>query len=393
MKLFFRFMPPIRTRMKTALEWVDDAAIHSLVDDWENEGREWTRTSTKELRERDLTAMTDDELADHFEELRAHILEVAEDHFDLAVGAVYIAMGRLGMFVEDKLGWEMHDIFTLVQGYGQSSTAHGDALRQLAEDLGEEGVEAALADPTTLLDHPAAQAYIEDWGHRVHMDLSRPTEAERPSLLAAHLRRHAAVEREDRDSTAAAEDAADTARTALTSKDRKRFDELLHLARRTRPTGDETEGTVLEAITNVRFAALEAGQRLEASGRLEDQGDVFFLERDEVVEMLRGELTTTPDIARRRGEYHWAQANDFPDHVGPAPAMPDLVELMPKAHRDTIGALGWSLKAAQPEPPTQTEDDENVLRGIAVLRGRPRGVGFVRRTGREHPQPAALGCR
>ena len=195
-------------------------------------------------------------------------------------------------------------------------------------------------------------AYIEDWGHRVHMDLSRPTEAERPSLLAAHLRRHAAVEREDRDPTAAAEEAADTARTALASKDRKRFDELLHLARRTRPTGDETEGTVLEA-----------GQRLEASGRLEDQGDVFFLERDEVVEMLRGELTTTPDIARRRGEYHWAQANDFPDHVGPAPAMPDFAKIMPKAHRDTIGALGWSLRAAQPGP-TRQSDHDDVLRGI-----------------------------
>jgi len=370
MKLLFHLVPAIHKRMKAARQWSDDA-IHTLVDDWDATGREWTRTSTKELRERDLGAMSDDGLADHFDNLRSHIRKVAQDHFDLAVGGVYMSMGRLGMFVEEKLGWDVHDIFTLVQGFGHSSTAHGDALRQLVTDLGPEAVDAALTDPTTLLDHPATNRYIERWGHRVHMDLSRPTEAEQPSLIAAHLRRHRSVDRVERDSTTVADGATERARSALHPSDRKRFDEVLQLARRTRPTGDETEGTVLEAITNIRFAALEAGRRLEESGLLRDRNDVFFLERDEVVGMLRRELTTTPDIVRRKGEFHWAQANDFPDHVGPAPAaMPDLSRLVPKAYRGTIGALGWSLKAEQPEISTDVADDD-------VLRGIPGSPGVV----------------
>lgn len=364
--------------MRAARPWIDDDAIHALVDDWEQHGRAWTHARTRELRERDLSALSDAELADHFDELQTHVLKVAEDHFDLTVGALYMSMGRLGLFVEDRLGWSLADIFTLVQGYGISSTAHGDAIGRLAADLGPDGVAAALADPSSLLDHPATQGYLDDWGHRVNVALSQPSEAEQPSLIAAHLLRHATAGARRGDPTTAADAAAERARSQLTEPtDRERFDQLVALARRARPTGDETEGTVLDAIGTIRVAAIEAGRRLEQAGRLRDRSDVFFLERDEVVAMLRSDRVPVSDVERRRGEFRWAQANPFPDHLGPEPVMPDLARLVPKVHRDTVGAIAWALAASDPAPPKRSAADGRVLCGIPGSPGIVEGPARV----------------
>lgn len=390
MKALFRLMPPIRRRMNAARQWIDDDAIDALVDHWELHRREWTHASTRALRERDLSALSDGELADHLDELRAHVLQVAEDHFDLVVGAMYMSMGRLGLFVEDRLGWSLHDVFALVQGYGTASTAHGEAIGDLARALGPAGVAAALEDPSTLLDHPAAAAYLDEWGHRVNIGLARPTEVEQPSLIAAHLRRHATSPRSAGDLTAAADAAAERARSQLTgTADRERFDQLVRLARRARPTGDETEGTVLGALANVRFAALEAGGRFETAERLRDRRDVFFLERDEVVAMLRSHSAPVPDLERRKSEYRWAQANPYPDHIGPKPVTPNFARLVPKSHRDTVGAVVWAVNASEPARATHVESDGSALLGIpgspGVVEGPARIVHDLSESARIEP--------
>ena len=378
LKLIFRFMPPMRRRMKAARPWNGDAAIEQLIDDWERRGRRWTHDRTAELRKRDLATPTDAELADHYDEVLAHVLRVAEDHFDLAVGATFIPMGRLGMFVDEYLGWAMHETFTLVQGFSTSTVAHGDAVRALLDGLGPDGTDAVLADPASLTDHEAGRAYLDAWGHRVHGSLLQPTEAEQPALIAAHLRRHRTTTRTSADPTAPARQAEERARSALADdRLRARFDAALSLARRGRPLGDETEGTVLEALANIRFIALEAGPRLVAAGRLGEPDDVFFLEREELAAMLRDRSAPTPDITRRRGEFQWALANPAPDVIGPEPAAPLLPSVVPPAHRDSLGACLWAVAAAEPVP--AADDGGEVVRGIPGSPGIAEGpVRIVR---------------
>ena len=374
MRGLFALMPPMRRRMKAAGAWEPDAAIHALLDDWDDRGRDRTAARTRDLRARDLTALTDTDLAAHLDEVLDHVFQAAKDHFDLAVGAMYQSMGRLGLFVEEALGWSLHDIMTLVQGHGTASTAHGDAIRALIADLGPAGLDAALADPATLLAHPAGRAYVDDWGHRIQMDLAHPTEAEQPALIAAHLRRHVGSSRSVTDRTAAADAAAERARASLARRtDRRRFDELLQLARRARPTGDETEGTVLEALTLVRYVALETGRRFEAQGRLPVRDDVFFLEQLELSALLRSDTAPLPDLQRRRSEHRWAMANPCPDHVGPDPAPPLPPSVVPKTYRQTVGAVLWSLGASVPEPPQPSASDGSTLRGLPGSPGMAEG--------------------
>lgn len=350
LQAMFRFLPPMRRRMRSALEWNGDEAIDALIDAWENDGRDRTRRRSAELRDRDLTSMSDDALAGHLEEVGRHIVEVAEDHFDLAIGAVYIPMGRLGMFVEAQLDWSMHDIFTLVQGYSGATTAHGDAIRRLIDVLGQDGVDAALSDPATLLVDPAGRAYIEAWGHRCDIDLSSPTEAEDPSLIAAHVRRHLRVSRSTADPAEAAHEAEAAARAELPASARADFTRILRLARRGRPYGDETEGTVLEALAGVRPAALESARRFVADGRLDDTDDIWFVEESELLAMLRSTDVGAPDVTRRRGEYQWALANPAPDHLGPEPPPPLSARVAPPRYRDSVGAVLWAVAASQPDP-------------------------------------------
>lgn len=129
MKLMFRLLPPMRKRLRRAAAWNGDEAINRLIDDWEATGRDRTHARTAELRSRDLSSMSDGQLADHLDEVLAHLDQVARDHFDLTLGAMYIPTGRLGLLAEELLGWLPHDVVTLVQGYGQTSVAHGGGDR------------------------------------------------------------------------------------------------------------------------------------------------------------------------------------------------------------------------------------------------------------------------
>jgi pyruvate,water dikinase len=156
--------------------------------------------------------------------------------------------------------------------------------------------------------------------------------------------------------------------------DRDRFRAALELARRGRPYGDETESTVLEALTIVRFVALEAARRLVADGRLAREEDVWFLRLEEVRACLRSPEAQPPDLLPRRREFAWAMVHPAPAHLGPPPAPPPSVDVVPARYRSTVGAIIWSSVASARPAPAGPHTNAGVLRGEAGSPGRATGT-------------------
>lgn len=415
MRLLATLHPAMRRRLRNAHAWDGDDRIVRLLDEWDAEGRAATRQRTRALRRTDLAALGDAGLADHLDAVTGHLDAVATDHFRLLFATSLVAIGRLGLFVEEHLGWPAGEVLALLQGHGEASTSVGGALRDLAEALGPDGVRRGVADPTWLATQPATAVYLDAHGHRAYADLATPTEAEEPRLVADHLAR--LVGTADTAADEAAEDAAqdvddDTASgvhtdgpaTGTTADELRRraaehearavallgddglvtrFRSLLAVARRGRPLGDETELTTLDALALVRPIALEAGRRFVDDGRLRDVDDVFFLEVDGLRAMLRDGGHAAPGLDRRRREHRWAEANPAPSHLGPPPAPTPPPSALPRRVRWTVGAMLWAAAHADPAPPRAPSGGSG-----RVLHGTPCSAGVVTGTARIVRSPA-----
>ncbi len=363
-------VPAMRRRLAGAKAWDGDQAIIELIEAWESQGREEICERTLELRSRPLTALSDEGLAGHLDDVLAHLGDAGRRHFELAFATQLIPTGRLGVLLDATLGWTPDRVVGLLGGHGDSSTEHGRAIQALAEALGPEGVERAIADPRWLMGRPEAAEYLERHGHRVNADLTQRTEAEDPGRIADHLRRHRDRPGGNRDPHRVATDLEDEALGALPEEQVGEFERLLALARRGRPYNDESELTTLDALTLIRPVALEAGRRLARSGRLGDEGDVFFLEISELEAMLRDPSRPGPELDRRKAEYRWALANPAPDHLGPDPAPSPSWRVAPKRYRSTVGAVLCSASAADSTPPAAAAPD-------GALAGTPGSPGRV----------------
>jgi pyruvate,water dikinase len=376
MKLLLRALPAMRRRLSNAVAYDGDAGVEAVLDRWDRGGRAAADARTKALRAIKLPSLSEAELADHLDEVLIHVEAVADAHFELAMVGSWMATGRLGLLVDELLGWSAYDVVTLVQGYGESNTKHGRAVGALACALGPARVEAAVSDPSVLIDDPAVEAYLERHGHRVNAELASLTEAEDLRLVVDHLRRLAEREDHAADPRAAAGELEARAIEQLRPGDRARFQAALALARRGRPYGDETEATTLDALTLVRPIALEAARRFVGSGRVRQPEDVWFLTQPELSRALREPRWPLPDLAVRRAERAWALANPAPGFLGPEPVPPPPAEVIPARYRQTVGAVLWSAALEDEQPPRHDADPDDVLRGVPGSPGHI--VGTVR---------------
>lgn len=375
MRLLFRFFPPFRRRLALSSAYDDEVALTEVLERWDMSGRSASTERTRELRMAARSAMSDGELADHLEAILEHVERVAEAHWELTFAGVLIPTGRLGLLVEDLLGWAPFDVVTLVQGYGEASTDHGRAIERLLERLGSDAVRVALKEPATLSGVAAVEDYLADHGHRVNVDLARATEAEDLHQVADHLRRFVSSSATRDDPKVAAREAERRALDALTdAADRARFESALALARRGRPYGDETEAVVLEALTLVRFVALEVARRLTADHRLERQDDVWYLRLEEIRAALRSSSVAMPDLVPRQREFAWSLANPAPLHLGPPPAPLPSLDVLPRRYRSTVGAVLWATGVAEATAPAGVESIADELHGEPASPGHATGT-------------------
>jgi pyruvate,water dikinase len=204
--------------------------------------------------------------------------------------------------------------------------------------------------------------------------MTHPTLAEAPAtLLTMVARRMDGNPAETAPSREAAAGREAEARKLLADRpaDLARFEERLEAARRRSRYIDETELPVIEALGLVRYVAMEIGRRLVARGAVRAIDDVLFLSDEELLAAARSGRVDA-DIARRRGEFLWAQSHTPPAFYGPAPAPPPDTRYVPGDARTLMEAVMWFMTHAAPERPAP--DADGSLRGIPASPGRVTGT-------------------
>jgi phosphohistidine swiveling domain-containing protein len=233
--------------------------------------------------------------------------------------------------------------------------AHGVRHELLDVELGAEQLAAVIAASPALSDVLSAgirslealreqpggpelitalEAFLEQHGHLGQSvdDLSLPSWAEEPGNLLAELakrlertpepaeERRARLERE-------AEELAGAARTRLAGRpaDLEQFERALRYAR---------EIGFLTEVHNywidrksqawMRMLAMRVGHRLVREGVIGEAGDVLYLHRHEIAQLLRHSVDRRPLVDERRSEHGRQQRITPPRYIGkPPPALPD----------------------------------------------------------------------
>ena len=368
--LAFR-LPPLRSRLVRATRYDGDTRLADLMYDWESTRGPEALAQTRRMRQEDLSQLDDLGLSAHIDRVRDHIEELAIVHFRLTLGAVMVPTGRLGLFVQEHLGWDPSEAIDLVSGFGDATSEPGRVLVDTAASLSDEQRAAIQDDRTAIFGVDGIDDYLERHGHRVNIDLAKPTLAEDLGQFV-HLLLSAGNGVES--PRARAEEREAEAHSTLEPSLHGEFQTHLQLARRGRPYQDASELAVLDAVGLMRPIALEAGRRLVATGQLPLETDVWHLDVAEMQHMLTDRDTRVSDIVERRSEIAWAATHVGARRYGPEPAPLPRIGALPRGLRQTLGAILWSA-GLETAPPV----DEAVDGDLVGLPGAPgRADGAVR---------------
>lgn len=378
-----RALPSMRRRMRAARRTLEPGRLASVADRWWLVERPELQRRAARLRAVDLTALDDAGLADHLRETRAQATDAMRVHFEMTmpylvpVHALVRVCGRL-------LQWPEERALGLLAGNSRTTTAPGREVAELAARIMADprardaltGPADEIADRLEAADVELASAF-RGWLDRhawrnVHNDPGSPVFAEVPELVQRLL-----VEAADRSEGADAAAELRAEARALLQADpagRAEFDRVLSAAETAYPLREDVAcwtGSTFSGI--LRVAAIEAGRRLVAQGRLDRAEDAVMLSFDTLVGALSGEPTVDlrAEQRRARSERAWVRSHPGPAHHGAQPSAPPDLRALPAAGRRVNEVLLWSHSAA----PTT----DRIVAGDGVA-GSPASPG--RHTGR-----------
>lgn len=394
--LALRLHPAFRRRGARVKESMRDRLDKAYVERWHNEWRPQLVKDIEKWRDVDLSAPSDDELADHLERLWAWLQEAIDVHFYLSVTSLPII--SMIFFCRDHLGYDEGQVLPLLSGLSGTSSEPAMALAHLAGRIRADGelAQAVLAAapeslPALLAERSREVAaafaeYLHRYGCRaLRYELVEECLSERPELIAGllqdQLRRPADLAAEQARLSATREEAKAAALAALpTEALRREFDELLADAQRAYPVREDNEFyTVSVPLALARFGVLEGGRRLVARGVLTGSDDVFFLRSDEVIAALRGQNTEwQPIVGERRQQRAAADVFDPPASYGEEPPQPPL-DVFPTDMRTALEALLYATeKVFEPELSNRREAaGATALKGVAAAKGSYTGAARV----------------
>jgi pyruvate,water dikinase len=155
---------------------------------------------------------------------------------------------------------------------------------------------------------------------------------------------------------------------------REEFDALLEDARVGYSVRDE-RGVYSDIWASglMRRAALAAGRRLEARGRVQAAEQFVFADIDEMCAMLDGAATPTAEELAERHTYHrMYTAKDAPAHLGDEPPPPPDPSQLPPPMARLMAALGTAMD--EMFAVSQEEHDDTVIRGLGASSGVREGI-------------------
>ncbi|WP_199513861.1 PEP/pyruvate-binding domain-containing protein [Nucisporomicrobium flavum] len=379
-----RLAPPMRSRNAAALQAQDQDLPGRWVRRWHDRWQPDLTRRTTELLAVDRAGLSDDALAGHLRDAVTLVRDGTDVHFRLH-GALCMELSRFFFTCRDVLGLDVAETFRLVSGTSHRSTAPARALADVAGLVRRSPAALArLREGAPLADVQAADpavaealdAYLRDFGCRaLQYDAAEPTLDERPGLVLGLLRdlldgdadpaaQEAAVARNREEALAAA-------RRSLAGRadaDAERFERDLAAATLAYPVREDNEfTTVSRPLAVLHHAALAIGVRLAERGQVDQPGDAFMLDADELIAALEDRSDQREVVLRRLGERAWVLAHPGPDVYGPAPADPPPLSLLPGPARFAMEAFLWTT--SQIFAPVRPGDTTGPLHGVAGSSG------------------------
>ena len=374
MRTVFRVHPRLRRRARTAERSLAGKAWSAEADRWESTWKPTLSETNRRLAAVDLAALSDEELAEHFDETLRHARDAMVLHFRLHIAD----LGPIALLLDHTGEWgiDAGAVMRTLTGASPATSAPQDALRPLAREIAAANARPTSLDEVRAVSEEAARLledYLLEFGTRLTTgyDVTRLILAEIPDVILWTL----ADERllDDRTAAQAAAERGEDARVEVRGnvpvEHRELFDELVADARRLYGLRDENGPITAEWPGGIlRLILLEAGRRLVAAGRLHSVDHVFDLSAVELRGALRGEPGPRADAVSTRHARRLGRAGvEGPSYLGAVPVEPDLDGLpdaMGRMMRMSVNAV--ALLEAQPD--------------LGALRG--TGVGSVAYTGR-----------
>ncbi len=358
---------------------------------WREQATEWQEVrkpasvqAHHEIQAVDPDALSDEALVDYLRRCHDHHAAMIRQHMAFT-GTAVIPPGDFLVQAREWTGLSTVKLLGLMRGAslisGGDSPQHAALVTAYRADPAARQALDADEDPGKLLERlrreatPTGRAlddYLEFVGFRLldGFDISNHYALELPDVLLRAIR--TAIDETGAASNVDQEIA--EVRSHVPEEHRDEYDALLAEARIGYSVRDE-RGVYSDIWASglMRRAALAAGRRVAASGRLRDAEDIVFADVDEMCALVGGAAEPTGDeLAERHGYHKTYTAKDAPAHLGDdPPPLPDLSTLPPPMAR-LMAALGTAL--GEMFAVSEEAHEETVIRGLGASAGSREGI-------------------
>jgi rifampicin phosphotransferase len=367
-------------RVARAAELFEGKLWREQLREWDEEVKPASIAVHREIQSIDPDALSEEELISYLRRCAEHHAAMITQHMRFTAGAM-VPTGDFLAHVGEWTGLPASRLLDLMQGASPvSAGASGELdglLDALAADARARELIESEEDPATALQAlrtlegdagEAMNAYLDLVGWRLldGFDISNPCALELPDVLLRAIR-IAAQGRDDESDSVAARIA--EVREKVPEERRGEFDELLGEARTMYRLRDE-RGVFSDIWASglMRRAALAAGRRLAAAGRINEAEHIVDASVEEMCALLSGADSPSADeLAARAAHRASHTAKEAPAQLGdPPPPQPDPSGLPPDTAR-VMRAVGIAL--GELFGSSEAEHEEHALRGLAASRG------------------------
>jgi pyruvate,water dikinase len=370
----------VPARFARAEQVVEQKLWREQLRDWDENRKPASIATHREIQAVSPYTLSDAELVAYLTRCRDHHAAMAAQHMGFT-GSATIPVGDFLAHAGDWTGLPPSELLGLMRGSAEVSAGGSDEMERLkrafAEDPAARAVLASDGDPAQVLARlralggeagAAVSGYLDLVGNRLvdGFDIAEPTALELPDALLRAIR--IAVSGEAQAASNVDARIAEV-RAKVPAAHQAEFDELLGEARLMYRLRDE-RGVYSDiwAAGLMRRAALAAGRRVAARGRIATPEHMLDASLDEMCALVAGTGGPSADELAKRAQYRATYtAKDAPPSLGPpAPPPPDLSKLPPavgRLMRATFIALGEVFGSSQ------AKNEEKILYGLAASKG------------------------
>jgi pyruvate,water dikinase len=371
-------------RLQRAAEVFERKVWRDQATEWEEVRKPAAVQAHREIQAIDPELLDDAALVAHLRRCRKHHAAMIRQHMAFT-GTAVIPPGDFLVHTREWTGLPTVKLLGLMRGAsrisGGGSAQHAALVAAYRADPAARQALDADEDPGALLERlrrestatgQALNDYLDFAGYRLldGFDISGRYALEMPDLLLRSIR--TAIDETDAEADIDAQ--VSEVRSHVPEGHREEYDSLLAEARLGYGVRDE-RGVYSDIWASglMRRAALAAGRRLAARGRLHDPEHFVFADIDEMGAVLEGSATPTADELAARLTYHQTYtAKDAPAHLGDDPMPPPDPSQLPPPMQRVMAAVGVAI--GEMFGSSEEEHEETVIRGLPASSGVREGI-------------------